>query len=189
MWSPIPSQHDASDTASGQYCPNHWTEEITYLKILVFFFSLRSWKSSLLNEEKKINGIPHKQHNCYNWLLRASARTGMWPTCRAQAQQGQTTGSIPRTEETNTTQSQEGNQSPVSEQKPHLKFSGGLVHWALSLSWPLFGSWLKSMVTISKITYHSDISLKLWIHTWNVTPSSQRLLTKEVIDLEREGRC
>lgn len=125
---------------------------------------------------KNICGIPPKR--C-NGQFRTSAKAGDVTQWQNPGLVGWTMGSVPRATEINTYQGVEyepGSQNHIEKksQCPSLKQRGvrsGLVHWALSLLWPTYGSWLKSIVTISKSKHHTVISLKTWSHTWNVMPS------------------
>lgn len=122
--------------------------------------------------------LPSSAAEC-NGLLRTSAKAEDVTQWQNPGFVGWTMSSVPRANEINTYQGEEyepGSQSHniKQPQDPFLKqreVRSGLVHWALSLLWPTYGSWLKSIVTISKFKHHTAISLKTWSHTWNVMPS------------------
>lgn len=138
-------------------------------------FSFPSGHESPYWTRKNICGIPPKR--C-NGQFRTSAKAGDVTQWQNPGLVGLTMGSVPRATEINTYQGVEGvwtrepkpQRKAVSRPFPETKRSD-LVHWALSLLWPRYGSWLKSTVTISKSKLHTAISLKTWSHTWNVMPS------------------
>lgn len=119
--------------------------------------------------------LPSSAAEC-NGRFRISAKAGDVTQRQNPGLVGWTMGSVPRANEG--VEYEPGSQSHnvKQPQDPFLKqrrVRSGLVHWALSLLWPTYGSWLKCIVTISKSKHHTAISLKTWSHTWNVMPSFQ----------------